>query len=81
MLSAFCTLVRRYIDEVAEATREAVYLHRRQANEDVDQGVKILRLFLDPGLSGETPFAEVRAQALTLLPSDRPSRVSPSLLQ
>ncbi|MFT5446565.1 MAG: TnpA family transposase [Gammaproteobacteria bacterium] len=71
LLSAFCALVRRYAEKAAQATRERVYLHRRQANEDLERGVNILRLFLDPKVSGERPFAEVRAHAAALLPSER----------
>jgi len=75
LLSAFCSLVRRYIDEVAAATKDAVYQHRRQANDDLDQGVKILQLFLDPAVTDETPFADVRATAMALLPSERLARL------
>lgn len=73
--AAPCALVRRYVGEVADAIKEAEYRHRRQANKDVDQGVKILRLFLNPAVSHGAPFAEVRAHALALLPSERLTRL------
>ena len=71
LLSAFCALVRRYTDEVAAATKDALYQHRHQASSDLEQGVKILQLFLDPTVADETPFADVRTRALALLPPDR----------
>ena len=37
LIAAFCALVRRYADEVSEGARDAFYLHRRKANEDIDQ--------------------------------------------
>ncbi len=35
LLTAFCPLVRRYIDEVTVATKEAVYKFKIQASEDI----------------------------------------------
>ena len=51
LISAFCVLLRRYADEVNERARDAFYLHRRQANEDIYQGAKLLYLFIDPDAS------------------------------
>lgn len=56
LISAFCVLIRRYVDEVNERARDAYYLHRRQANEDIYQGAKLLYLFIDPALIAP-PFA------------------------
>jgi len=75
LLSAFCSLVRRYTDEPAKSTKEALYQHRRQASEDLDQGMKILQLFLDPTVADEMSFANVRARARALLPPDRLARL------
>ncbi len=71
LLAAFCALVRRYSDEVASAAKESVYRHKVQANDDLGQGVKILQLFLDPTITDQTPFSEVRARAQNLLSTDR----------
>lgn len=75
LISAFCTLVRRYTDEVSERARNAYYLHRRQTNEDIDRGAKVLFLFVDPDVPDDKPFGEVRAQAEALLSSDRIARL------
>lgn len=71
LISAFCALVRRYVDDANERAKDAYYLHRRQANEDMDQASKLLYLFVDPELHDDQPFGEVRAQAEALLSSDR----------
>ncbi|MBX2823386.1 MAG: DUF4158 domain-containing protein, partial [Gammaproteobacteria bacterium] len=75
LISAFCALVRRYTDEVNERAKDAYYQHRRQANEDIDQGAKVLFLFVDPKVPDNRPFGDVRAQAETMLPSDRIARL------
>ncbi len=71
LLGAFCSLVRRYVEEVAAATKEAIYQSKLQTGEDVEQGAKVLALFLDPSIDGQTPFASVREQAHALLPAQR----------
>ena len=71
LLGAFCTLVRRYADEVDAATKEAIYRFKLQTSEDVARGAKILALFLDPRIDGQTPFATVREQAHALLAPER----------
>lgn len=75
LISAFCVLTRRYVDEVTERAQDAYYLHRRQANEDIDQGAKLLYLFIDPDVPDDRPFGEVRAQADSLLSADRIARL------
>jgi hypothetical protein len=71
LLGAFCSLVRRYVDEVGAATKEAIYRFKLQSSEDVEQGAKVLDLFLDPTIDGQTPFAAVREQAHALLTPER----------
>ncbi len=71
LLTGFCSLVRRYADEVKEAAKEAIYRFKRQANDDIDQGAKILTLFLDPTIDGQTPFSAVRERAHELLAPER----------
>lgn len=71
LLGAFCSLVRRYVEEVNAATKEAIYRFKLQTSEDIEQGAKVLALFVDPGIDGETRFAEVREQAHALLPAGR----------
>lgn len=75
LLAALCSLVRRYSDEVNSIARESVYRHKIQANDDLGQGVKILQLFLDPTITDQTPFADVRARAQDLLAADRLERL------
>ncbi|MFK7997405.1 MAG: hypothetical protein AB8B87_24980 [Granulosicoccus sp.] len=79
LIAAFCALVRRYTDEVNERAKDAHYQHRRQANEDIDQGAKVLFLFVDPKVPDNRPFGDVRAQAKTMLPSDRIARLCDQL--
>ncbi len=62
MLGAFCSLVRRYVDETGVATKEAIYRFKLQTSEDVELGAKVLALFLDPGIDGQASFAHVREQ-------------------
>ena len=49
LLGAFCSLVRRYVEEVDAATKEAIYRFKLQTSEDIEQGAKVLALFVDPG--------------------------------
>jgi hypothetical protein len=71
LLATFCSLVRRYSDEVDAATKEAIYRFKLQASDDVEQGAKILALFLDPSIDGQTPFSAVRDRAHALLKPER----------
>lgn len=71
LLGAFCSLLRRYVEEVDAATKEAVYRFKLQTSEDIEQGAKVLALFVDPGIDGETSFGEVRDKAHRLLPPER----------
>jgi len=71
LLGAFCSLVRRYVEEVDAATKEAIYRYKLQTSEDIEQGAKVLALFVDSAIDGETRFAEVREQAHGLLPPER----------
>jgi hypothetical protein len=71
LLGAFCSLVRRYVEEVDAATKEAIYRFKLQTGEDIEQGAKVLALFVDPSIDGQRRFAEVRKQAHTLLPPER----------
>ena len=80
LISAFCALVRRYNDEVSGCAKDAYNLHRRQANEDIDQGAKVLYLFVDPEVSDDQPFGDVRTQAQALLPPDRIARLCEHLV-
>ena len=80
LLSALCALVARYADEAAATAKEAVYRHRIEANDDLTQGAKILKLFLDVSIPDETPFAEVRRRANELLAPDRLARLCQHLV-
>jgi TnpA family transposase len=71
LLGACCSLVRRYVEEVDTATKEAIYQFKLQTSEDIEQGAKVLALFVDPGIGGETRFGEVRDKAHSLLPPER----------
>jgi TnpA family transposase len=71
LLGAFCSLIRRYADEVDVAAKEAIYRFKLQTSKDVEQGAGILALFLDPSIDGQTPFAAVRDQAHALLAPER----------
>jgi TnpA family transposase len=71
LLTAFCSLVRRYIDEVAAAAKEAIYRFKIQASEDIKQGARVLALFLDPSIEGQMPFSAVRERAHELLAPER----------
>ena len=54
------------------AVRDDVdYRFKLQTSEDIEQGAKVLALFVDPSIDGQTRFAEVREQAHALLPPAR----------
>ena len=38
LLGAFCSLVRRYVEEVDAATKEAIYRFKLQTGADIEQG-------------------------------------------
>ena len=40
----------------AYPTKESIYRFKLQASEDVEQGAKLLALFLDPSIDGQTPL-------------------------
>jgi len=71
LLGAFGSLVRRYVEEVDAATKEAIYRFKLQTGADIEQGAKVLALFVDPNIDGQTHFAEVRELAHALLPPER----------
>jgi hypothetical protein len=71
LLGAFCSLVRRYVEEVDAATKEAIYRFKLQTSEDIERGAKVLALFVDPRIDGQACCAEVREQAHALLPPER----------
>lgn len=75
LLNAFCALVSRYLDQVSTEAKDAVYRHKVQANDDLNQGVKILELFLDTSITDQTPFSVVRERAVSLLAPDRLERL------
>ncbi|EAQ96687.2 Tn3 family transposase [Congregibacter litoralis] len=75
LIAAFCSLLRCYVDEVNETAKEAFLRYRREANDDLDQGAKLLHLFIDPEIQDAMPFGEVRAAAAELLPADRIARL------
>jgi hypothetical protein len=74
LISAFCALIRKYTDEAIERGRDTYHLHRRQVNDDADQGAKVLHLFIDPDVPDETPFGEVRTQVKLLLSVNQQSK-------
>ena len=80
LLDAWCTLTRRYGEEARALAREAMAKHRLQVVDDMDKAAGILQLFLDPDVPGNQPFAEVRSQALKLLPQERLSRLCQHLV-
>lgn len=71
LLGAFCSLLRRYVEEVDAATKEAIYRFKLQSSADIEQGAKVLALFVDPGIDGQTSFGKVRDTAHDLLPPER----------
>ena len=75
LISAFCTLLRRYVDEVNEQAKDAYLRYRREANEDIQSGAQVLQLFIDPEITDAMPFGDVRARAEALLSSDRIARL------
>ena len=81
LLNAHCALIRRYTEEVTNATREAILGQRQEVSGDVDQGVDVLQLFLDPSLDDGVPFGDVRQIAFKKLSPARLARLCEHLSQ
>lgn len=71
LLNAHCALIRRYSEEVKEATREAILEQRQQVSSDLDRGIEILQMFLDSDIDDGVTFGNVRRMAFKKLPRTR----------
>lgn len=71
LLNAHCALIRRYGEDVKEATREAILEQRQQVSGDMGRGIEILQMFLDTDLDDAVPFGNVRQMAFKKLPKTR----------
>jgi len=74
LISAFCTLLRRYVEEVNDLAKDANLRYRRETNEEIQSGEQVLQLLIDPEITDAMPFGEVRARAKVVLPPDRIAR-------
>jgi hypothetical protein len=74
-------LIRRYSEEVKELTREAILEQRRTVSDDMDRGIELLQLFLDPNIENDMAFGDVRRIAFKKLPRTRLSRLCEHLPQ
>jgi hypothetical protein len=75
LLNAHCALIRRYAEEVIDATREAILGQRQEVSGDIDQGVDVLQLFLDSNIEDDTSFGNVRQIAFKKLSPARLARL------
>ena len=62
LLGAICSLVRRYVEEVDAATKEAIYRFKLQTSADIEQGAKVR----DPE-TGRPPKVTVKGRNLNNL--------------
>ena len=75
LLNAHCALIRRYSEEVKEATREAILEQRQQVSSDMDRGIEILQMFLDSDIDDAVTFGSIRRMAFKKLPKARLERL------
>ncbi|MBT4520665.1 MAG: Tn3 family transposase [Halieaceae bacterium] len=75
LLNAHCALIRRYAEEVTEATKESILGQRQEVSGDIDQGVDVLQLFLDPNIDDDLSFGNVRRIAFKKLSPARLARL------
>lgn len=71
LAEAFSYYVRKYESEAKQIVREYFYKYHLDANEQLNKVPKILEIFLDDTISGDTPFALVRAQVLDVLDKEK----------
>lgn len=70
LIDALRSLMRRYLDEAARMAKEALFEHRRQAEADLEQGVSLLRLYVDPAIDDDIAFGEVHFEDAALVLDD-----------
>lgn len=71
LAEAFSYYVRKYESEAKQIVREYFYKYHLDANEQLNKIPKILDIFLDDTISGDTPFELVRAQVLDVLDKEK----------
>jgi TnpA family transposase len=59
--------VRRYIDDTKSYAKARVYESLIESNQDLQKAGKVLKIFTDKNITGDTPFYQVQAKAFEIL--------------
>ena len=59
--------VRKYIDDTTSYAKERVYESIIESNQDLQKAGKVLKIFTDNSITGNTPFYQVQAKAFGIL--------------
>ncbi len=59
--------VRGYIDDTKNYAKERVYESIIESNQDLQKAGKVLKIFTDNSIAGNTPFYQVQAEAFRIL--------------
>ena len=76
LLEAFLYWVTHYEEQGKQAAEEALHRVQAEATENLQAAGQALLLFVDASITGETPFAQVKEKAFSLLAPDQFSSVS-----
>ena len=58
---------RGYIDDTKNAAKERMYESLVESNQDLQKAGKVLKIFTDNSIAGDTPFYQVQAKAFGIL--------------
>ena len=81
LINCFIYRVRQLLDEAKSVAKERVYEYRLEHNRNLYKAGQVLKLFADDSIAGETPFADVRTKAFSILPETKLVRVTDHILQ
>ena len=59
--------VRRYIDDTKSYAKERIYESIIESNQDLQKAGKVLKIFTDNSIAGDTPFYQVQERAFGIL--------------
>jgi len=76
LVEAFIHWVDHYEEMAKEASEQAMRQALTDAQENLQAAGQVLTLFVDPSIAGDTPFAQVKQQAFSLLAPDQFPAVS-----
>lgn len=64
-------LVRKYTDTAKLTAKETIYTLKVESNRQLKNASKVLGLFIDDSIAGETSFSEIRKMAFSIVDKDK----------